>query len=113
MGREGRHEGHALVVCPEGSADECLAKELRCPATERAPLSLHIVHCVVLASCSAQGDCIECLFSFTHMRTLAGSPLKLTFNDISWWHAPSWVGCLPATTACSAGSNAALLPARG
>ena len=78
MGREGRHEGHALAVCPEESAGGCLAKDLRCPAMERAPFSLHIVHCVVSAFCPAQEDCIERLFSFTHVRTLADSPLKLS-----------------------------------
>ena len=78
VGREARHEGHALAVCPEGSAGGCLAKDLRCPAIKRTPFSLHIVHRVVLALYPAQGDCIERLFSFTHMRTLVDSPLKLS-----------------------------------
>ena len=41
-------------------------------------VSLHIAHCVVLTICPAQGDRIERLFSFTHVRTPADSPIKLT-----------------------------------
>ena len=96
-GRGGHRSGHAHAGCPGGIAGGCVAKDWRCPAMmEHALSSLHIAHCVVLAICPAQGDCIKRLFSFTHMHALVGSPIKLIRPSMKHHGGThhGWAACL-------------------